>query len=280
MGCGCLVSSGNSSYIPDKVSDLPHTLFQTMTIKYMLKLNNKIKDEVSRQNKMGCVYFIFILYKIHILLHISLRWVKGEIILDQLVCLQLCFIGWRWRLCSRALVLFSCPSCTLRQCFGLGPRTKPEAHRSAPASPERRLSLTLHQLYRHSRFCVRVCRCSFQLVAVRRNKVVCRSSLVVIPKLWRIITRSRNCPSGRKDRYPWLCASYMEWKTWWHRAASWSGAWHIRPWGRGTIAGWCHADASSKPGSGLENATRYDSSFSTGSRNDLREKEQRFYWML
>lgn len=38
------------------------------------------------------------------------------------------------------------PLHSMRQCFGLRPRTKPEAHCSAPASPERRLSLTLHQL--------------------------------------------------------------------------------------------------------------------------------------
>ena len=47
-----------------------------------------------------------------------------------------------------------------------------------------------------------------------------------------------------KSPQPWTCASYVEWRTWWHRAASSSGAWHIRPWGGGTTVGWCHADAS------------------------------------
>lgn len=72
----------------------------------------------------------------------------------------------------------------------------------------------------------------------------------------------------------------MEWKTWWQRAASSSGAWHIRHWGGGTIAGWCRADASLKPGSGLENATRYGSSSSNGSVKDSCVKEEKFYWLL
>lgn len=61
-------------------------------------------------------------------------------------------------LCSRGHMVLSCPPLhSMRQCFGLGPRTKPEACCSAPASPERRLSLTLHQLEKHSRLvCVRV----------------------------------------------------------------------------------------------------------------------------
>lgn len=111
-----------------------------------------------------------------------------------------------------------------------------------------RLSLTLHQLGRHSTLCVLVLegRCSFQLLLSESETNQSGPQIISSPasvNLWGDISRSRHWLSRRKDSQSWLCVSFVEWRTWWHRAVSSSGAWHIRPWGGGIIAGWCHADA-------------------------------------
>lgn len=101
-----------------------------------------------------------------------------------------------WSLCSRGLVVLSCPPLhSMRQCFGPGPRTKPEARCSAPASPERRLSLTLHQLGgRHSRLCVCVYWSPFSLLLWSKTKWSADHLFLPVLKLWGVIGRG----TGRK----------------------------------------------------------------------------------
>ncbi len=91
--------------------------------------------------------------------HFSGR-VASRSLFPCMLCLYTSVFMWRGDGASAAGAswFLSCPPLhSMRQCFGPGPRTKPEARCSAPASPERRLSLTLHQLGRHSRLCVCVC---------------------------------------------------------------------------------------------------------------------------
>lgn len=123
-GWRCLVSSGNCSHIPDKVADHSHTHFQTMKLKYVLKSNGKIKDEVIRlslaklkrsifwcdflvwslfhrreKSQIGRakqnIFTIMLLWVTEESIHITLEveWPAGVCFRLRYVCIQVCLCG-------------------------------------------------------------------------------------------------------------------------------------------------------------------------------------------
>lgn len=191
-GWRCLVSSGNCSCIPDKVTDNSHSLLYTMKLKYMLKLNNIWYGEViclslASKSQIGSANLnIFTVYTT-----VSHRgkylWVEGWSGQPALVSLYLYTSVFIWMgrrsLCSRGLMVLSCPPLhSMRQCFGPGPRTKPEARYSTPASLDSRWHyISWGDIVHYVCLCWRVdapfnC-CSLR---VKRTKVARRSSLLLL----------------------------------------------------------------------------------------------------